>query len=194
MNTVKKLKKRHFLTLIEALVAFALVGLIVGECFFILTKQIKSASYCKKMISGYIDRHSALQELENLFIRGYVVEKEWLKSEGLEVVLFSDLGNRLDPGQSFVQKGTLLLKNRELIYQLPHQNLIIFTDIDEVFFEFYSQNYKWQKRWDSSHNGLPEMMHLKIRGPWGHLDKKILLPYNLKVIAKPCNSSPSFSL
>ena len=193
MKTDKRLKKRFSLTLIEVLVAFTLVGVIVGECFFILTKQIKAASYSKKLISGYIGKKTALLEVKNLFLKAYIIEKECIKTGSGCVELIADLGNRLLPSSSYIQKGTLKIKDKELLFETKHQKIILMKDVEEFFCEFYSQNSKWQKEWDSSQSGLPEMMHLKIKGSFGLIDKKFILPYNVKVIGKTCSSSPSFS-
>lgn len=194
MKTHKKLKKRYALTLIEVLVAFTLVGLIVGECFFILTRQIKAASYSKKLISSYIHKKSTFLELKSLFMKVYVHEKECFKSSGGSMELIADLGNRLLPSSSYIQKGTLKLKDKELFFETKDQKITFMEGVEEFFCEFYSQNSKWQKDWDSTQSGLPEMMHVKIKGSFGLIDKKFILPYNVKVIGKTCSSSPSFSL
>lgn len=184
-------QKRKALTLIEVLVAMSLVGLIIGQCLFMLSSQIKTAALGRKRTDMFLEKQLAWIELRNVFFRLYIVDKECFKLKNKELDLVFDNGRQLKSNEGGVQKAHLYLKNGDLILQLDQSQKKVFSDVLSFDIELYSDTGLWRKEWDSSQEGLPQMIHITLKLSDRLLDQKIMLPFSLKVISKPCNYSPS---
>jgi hypothetical protein len=187
--TYKKLYKRRSLTLIEVIVAFSLVGLIVGECFMLLTRQIKISAQQKKLFCQFIDDQAFLAELKNILSRIYVLDKECIALKNGRLDIIFDSGAHLNPGQSGIHKRSLCVLGQDLVLSYDGRQTVMHKDILEFQVSFFSPSTRWASEWDSSKMGLPEMVKIVLVTKLGKLETKFLLPFHLKPVGQPCNSS-----
>lgn len=170
--------KRKRLTIIELLVAIALLSVILTEGLYLLTSQTKQAAMSQKMMTKFFKKEQALLVLEGLFFHLNTQDTHCLKVKD-QIHLHFDNHIQKDPDLSGFQKGYLKLDNGQLILQFEDKEkfLILAENVQAYEISFYSQKTNWATKWQSSSQGLPEMIHLRLTTKEYDIDQKFLCPF-----------------
>lgn len=170
-------KKKRF-TIIELLVAIALLSIIVTQGLYLLTSQTKQAAKCQKMMTKFLKKQEALLVLEGLFFHLNTQDPACLKAND-KIYLHFDNHIQKDPSYSGFQKAFLKVDQGRLILEFEDKDkiLVIVEAVEDYSVGFYSQTTNWVTNWQSSSEGLPEMIHLKLKTKDYDIDQKFLCPF-----------------
>lgn len=192
----KRLIKHKFFTLIEALVAIAILSIILSFGMQLLSQQMKAQVKTQAGLKKFYQKTLIIQELEELFFKLASFEKKCLVSKDDKISLIFDFGITKNPDFSGLIEAVLKEKKEKLILSLKSKEgntleNVILDRVQNFKILFYSEKLGWQSEWFSSDMGLPEMVHLKIEAKDLKVDQKFLLPFNLHPINTSCKSFPS---
>lgn len=194
----KTLLKRKAFTLIELMVALALMVMVIGGGLKLLTQQIKTKKKFENFVDSFIHKQIFLDSFRGCFFHLAAYDTSCLKADHEEIYILYDAGKHLDSKKSGIVQGKIYLNNKRLFLEMTLDDSIsqiqMLNDLVEEFsVSFYSQETLWQSDWDSTKEGLPEMLHLVLKTSKMSINQKFLLPYSLKPINVVCKSSPLFS-
>jgi len=179
--------KRKSLLLIELLLAFALMGLIVGECLFFLTRATKTFHLHKKKLEQFIKKEQVALDFKKYIWHLNLENKKALKLHSNSLEINFDAGSWLNPEISGWQKGKIQLSGGcvKLFYMEDDKSFFettLLTGVHKMKWSFYNQKIGWAQEWDSEKNGWPEMARFELETDFFSLNRQFLLPYNLEVI------------
>jgi Prokaryotic N-terminal methylation motif len=192
----KNLLKRRPFTLIEVVIAMALIAVILTQGFVLITRQIQNQAELKKLLDNHYGKKQVLQDLSGYFFHLIASDPKCLEARDNKINIFFDAGTVLDPELSGPRKGLLFLRNKTLICQILldagriHET-IISNGVEEFSLKFYSSKSSWQTMWESQSMGLPESVSIVLRTDKFRAKQKFLLPFNLAPLQVSCKSSPS---
>lgn len=194
MNINFPLKRKRF-TIIELFITIFLLSIIITQGLYLLSSQTKQAVYTKKSLQKFLKQEEVVIALEGLFFHLNTQDRGCLRVDEKICVHF-DNGIQKKPSQSGFQKGILKLEKNQLILEFEEQknSMVLADSVISFSVSFYSQKTNWQQKWQSTSQGLPEMIHVKLKTKNYEIDQKFLCPYQQIPVILSCKFSPLFFL
>lgn len=185
--------KRKQLTLIELLVAVCLLSIILTEGLFMLSSQTKHAAQAQIKLKSFFKKEETVIALEGFFFHLNVHDNSCLKADD-KIYLHFDNHFQKDPLLSGFQKGSISLEDGVLSFEFEGKNkkIILAQAVQSFSLSFYSQKTNWQKKWQSTSLGLPEMIHVNLKTKDFEIDQKFLCPYKQIPVMLSCKFFPLF--